>query len=223
MTAGSICSVGAAKGKFTPPAVTDCPVIPDPLVAQQAPAVGSCTYTNEKISSGTVSLAPGVYCGGLTITGGASVTLTPGEYIIDGGQLLVENGSSLTTVNAGIYLTGAGATLWFGPDCTINMTAPTSGPLAGLLVFEDRNAPTGQTHIIYSDNAPVLHGTIYLPQNELHVETNGPVSNASTFTIVIVRTLTLAKAANLYLNSNYNASNIPVPGGLDHSLPYLSQ
>jgi Flp pilus assembly protein TadG len=224
MTAGAICSVGGAKGNnFYPTPITDCPIMPDPLALRQAPPIGACVSTNEVVSGGTLALMPGNYCGGLHVTGGAIVTLTPGEFVMSNGPLTVDSGSTLITSGAGIYLTGAGAVLSFAADTTINMTAPTSGPLAGLLVFEDHLASSGQSHTIYSNNAPVLHGTIYLPVNELYVETNGDVSKASAFTIIVAQTLHVNRAANLWLNSNYQLSNVPVPNGLAPGVPHLTQ
>jgi hypothetical protein len=49
-----------------------------------------------------------------------------------------------------------------------SVTAPTNGPLAGLLFYEAPSALVGQVHYIYSDNAPVLLGTIYPPKNKLY-------------------------------------------------------
>lgn len=222
LTAGAICSSGGVKGKFSPTPVTDCPVVQDPLAARPPPTVGGCAHSNMVVSGGTMTLMPGVYCGGLSVTAGASVTLSPGEYIISGGPLKVDGGSSFTTNGAGLFLTGAGATLWFGQDTTINLTAPTTGPLAGLLVYEDRNAPPGQVHYIYSDNAPTLHGTIYLPRSQLFVETSKDVSKASAFTIVVANSIYVSKASNLILNSDYKSSNIPVPGGLNPGYAFLT-
>ena len=147
--------------------MTDCPAVADPLAARHAPPVGACMYIDHVISGGTVTLMPGNYCGGLQVTAGASVTLSPGVYVMSNGPLKVDGGSSFTADSAGIYLTGSGATLSFGEDTTISLSAPTTGPMAGLLVYEDRNAPTGQKHNIYSDNAPKMLGTIYLPRNRL--------------------------------------------------------
>lgn len=223
MTAGVICSSGGAKGKFTPSAITDCPAVADPLAARAPPTFGGCTYTNQVVSGGTLTLMPGNYCGGLHVTNGASVTLSPGEYIISNGALKVDGGSSLTANSAGVYLTGAGATLFFGEDTTINLTAPKSGPLAGLLIYEDRNAPTGQVHYIYSDNAPTMLGTIYLPRNQLYVETNKNVSQASAFTIIVAHMLYVSKSSNLWLNSDYKSTTVPVPGGLNPGYSYLTR
>ncbi len=222
MTAGAICSSGGFKGKFTPAPLTDCPVVPDPLASRPPPPVGGCTYTNQVINGGTLTLMPGNYCGGLSVTNGATVTLSPGEYVISNGPLKVDGGSTFSTAGAGIYLTGVGATITFAQDTTISLTAPTSGPMAGLLIYEDRNAPTGQFHRIYSDNAPMMLGTIYLPRNQLYLETSKDVGQASAFTIVVANSIYVEKATNLKLNSDYKSSNVPVPGGLNPGYSFLT-
>ncbi|PPD44191.1 MAG: hypothetical protein CTY15_08115 [Methylocystis sp.] len=222
MTAGAICSGGGVKGKFTPTPISDCPPVSDPLASRPPPAVGPCIRVNEVVSGGTATLSPGNYCGGLKVTNGARVTLSPGEYVISGGPLTVDGGSSFTTNGAGIYLTGVAAAFTFGQDTTINLTAPTSGPMAGLLIYEDRNAPAGQVHRIRSDNAPTMLGTIYLPKNQLYVETNKEVSKASAFTIIVANSIFVTKATNLVLNSDYRSSSVPVPGGLNPGYSYLS-
>jgi hypothetical protein len=68
---------------------------------------------------------------------------------------------------------------------TIVLKAPILGDLAGLLDFEDRNSPKGQTHQILSDNARVLLGTIYLPQGQLYVDANQPIADLSDYTIMV--------------------------------------
>lgn len=225
MQAGAFCSGGGHKGNnFTPAAVDDCPPMADPVAGRPAPPIPPCVVPAiGTINGATVALLPGNYCGGLHITGGALVTLTEGEYIISDGPLLVDAGSSLLTSNAGIYLTGAGATIYFDADSTINMTARSTGPLAGLMLYEDPSVASGQKHIIHSTNAPNLHGTIYLPVNELYIDANASVAQESTFTIIIARFLHIEKAANLVLNSNYGASSLPLPPGVGPGYPTLVQ
>jgi hypothetical protein len=65
-------------------------------------------------------------------------------------------------------------------------------------------------------------GTIYLPRNQLFVETNKDVSKASAFTIVVANSLYVSKASNLWLNSDYKSSSVPVPGGLNPGHTYLT-
>ncbi|QGM47882.1 pilus assembly protein [Methylocystis heyeri] len=226
LTAASICSAGGKVGNkvnYSPDPLTDCPVLPDPLASRPAPAIGPCNYNNEVVSSGTVALLPGVYCGGLHVTGGANVTLTPGVYIMKAGPLLVDNGSTFTAQSAGVFLHGAGANFQFDASTSISMTAPQSGVMAGMLLFEDPSAPAGGAHQILSNNAPLLLGTIYTPKGTLVIDTNNYVAQQSAFTIIVANKMQLYGGPNLVLNSNYHLTNVPVPGGLDVGYPYLSK
>jgi Flp pilus assembly protein TadG len=226
LTAASICSAGGKVGNkvnYSPDPLTDCPVLPDPLAGRPVPSIGPCNYNNEVISGGTVALLPGVYCGGLHVTGGAHVTLTPGVYIMKAGPLLVDNYSSFTAQSAGVFLHGGGANFLFDASTSISMTAPQSGVMAGMLLFEDPSAPAGGAHQILSNNAPLLLGTIYTPKGTLVIDTNNYVAQQSAFTIIVANKMQLYGGPNLVLNSNYNLTNVPVPGGLDVGYPYLSQ
>jgi Flp pilus assembly protein TadG len=218
LTAAFICSSGgksgAGPGSFVPTPQTDCPALPDPLINRPAPPAGSCTYTNYVVNGGVPVLYPGTYCGGLTITNSASVILSPGIYVMKDGPLWVTGGASLTGVNTGIFLTGNGAVLNFDSASTISLTAPITGTMAGLLIFEDRASPQGQTHQILSNNARVLLGTIYLPQGMLYIGANSPVADQSAYTIVVANQFSLSAGPTMVLNTNYSATTIPVPAGL---------
>jgi Flp pilus assembly protein TadG len=226
ITAALICSAGGAIGNtsgLTPPPMTDCPAIPDPLGARPAPTVGACDQTNLVISSGTQSLNPGVYCGGLHVASGATVTLNPGVFIMKNGPLTVDGGSTLNGTNVGVYLTGAGAILNFAAGAnTINLTAPANGPLAGLLFFEDRANTAGVAHTIESDNARNLLGTIYLSRGVLSIGSNAKVADLSAYTIVIADSITLTGGPNMVLNANYGSTNIPTPDGVGAGSTFLN-
>lgn len=216
--AAFICSSGGkwspGPGSFNPDPQIDCPILPDPLAARAQPSVPGCAQNNLVISGGTTTLMPGSYCGGLTVTGGATVTLSSGVYAFKNGPLLVDGGSTLTGANVGLFFSGKGAILDFEAASTISLTAPKSGDMAGILVFEDRSTPNGQVHTIYSDNARMLLGTIYLPVNRLHVAANKPVADQSAYTIVVADQFTLSEGPTMVLNTNYDQTNIPVPTGI---------
>lgn len=226
LTAGQICSSGGTygpKANFEPPPLNDCPIVPDPLASRPAPTVGACSRNNEVIDSGTITLMPGTYCGGLKVTGGAIVNLAPGEYVMKDGPLVVESGSTLNAQSAGVYLTGSKATIQFASNSNISMTAPVSGALAGILFFEDRAASLYQIHKLTSDNAPVLLGTIYLPRGQLIVDANRPIAQQSAFTIIVARRIALMAGPNLVLNSDYGATKVPAPAGLTPGYSYLTK
>lgn len=218
MKAAFICSsggmAGVGPGSFSPTPQTDCPPLPDPLAARPQPSVGPCTKTNLLLSGGMTTLTPGTYCGGITITNGAVVTLSAGVYVIKDGPLKVTNLATLFGKNVGLFLTGAGAVINFDGPSTISLTAPEAGAMAGMLMFEDRASPTSNTHQILSNNARTLLGTIYLPQGRFHVAASSPVGDLSAYTIVVARMFTLSEGPTMVLNSNYGATNIPVPAGL---------
>lgn len=239
MTAGMICSAGgrvqSGNSNYSPAPTTDCPVLPDPLSSRVAPPVGACNYTDTVIDGAYATLQPGVYCGGLKLTNGASGVLSKGIFIIKDGPLIVDRGASISGAEVGIYLKGGGANLTFDADSTVNLSAPKDGPLAGVLIFDD---PTGASapakapksgrgaagralttgaprqHQILSDNARNLLGTIYMPQGEIIIDATRPIADKSAYTVLVVRQLHLYSGPNLVLNSDYSASDVPVPPGV---------
>lgn len=172
MSAKVICTSGGytgAQNAFDPVPTTDCPEAADPLAGRAAPVETKCDFTDYKVEIGLQTLRPGVYCGGLVVTTLARVRLMHGTYIMKDGPLILTNGASLNMVDASVYLTGKDSILYFDYTTSLDLSAPVSGPLAGILFFEDRNAPVGQVHQIGSRIAPQLLGTIYLPRGKLVV------------------------------------------------------
>ncbi|WP_395076222.1 TadE/TadG family type IV pilus assembly protein [Hyphococcus sp.] len=160
------------------------------------------------------TLNPGVYCGGLTIGALADVTFNPGIYVIKDGPLAVGLGGKLLGENVGFYLVGDESTFYFGPEAVIDLTAPKDGPMAGILFFEDRNAPTNRVHRILSDDARTLLGTFYLSRGVLQVASLLPVADQSAYTAIVARKLDMDGSPTLVLNADYNATDIPVPQGV---------
>jgi len=221
ITAELICSAGGANGTataYTPSATTDCPEIPDPLIGRAPPPIGGCDYDNFSLvnepGDPTRILHPGVYCGGLSISGGV-VVLEPGVYIIKDGGLRVTSGAIFYGVYVGFYFTGDDATFLFESDTFVELMAPKEGPMAGILLFEDRDAPLGRTHSITSNRAQVLLGTLYISRGELVIDANDRVAQNSAWTAVIARRLSVTARATLVLNSEYGPMDIPLPAGIN--------
>lgn len=210
-TAGGIDYSG---GTITPAGLSDCPVMEDPLADRTAPTVGSCDHNNLVLSTGPHTLSPGTYCGGLAVTGTATVTLTEGVYIIKDGALLIAGNANVTGDHAGFYLTGNSAVININGNATVDMEGPRTGDLAGLLFFEDRAASKERTHRISAANAHTLTGTIYLPRGELRIDPKSKVAENSAYTAIIAQTLRLSDGPELVLNSDYGATDVPVPDGI---------
>ena len=218
--------IGSLAGISATP-VTDAPPITDPLAGRAAPVYNGCDHLELKVTTDT-TLEPGVYCGGLEISG-AHVTLDPGVYIIENGTLSVNNDGWIVGDGVGFYLTGFNAKLNFDEDSHIDLTAPRSGALTGLLFFADvdnpktlrsrgRGAPPlREGHVIRSNDARRLVGTIYLPDDKLVVDGETPVADESEYTVIVARSFELYNGPNLVIQTDYEASEVPVPDGVGPS------
>lgn len=212
------CSVGGYQGgvsNFVPNVITDCPILADPLAGRAAPTIASknCDFTDSQVSGGTTTLLPGVYCGGLNISAGANVTFSPGIYVVRDGIFQASNGSSLFGKDLGFYLSGNNATFKFNTQSKVELYAPASGEMAGLLFFSDRSS-SERMQQINSEFAHQLVGTIYLPNDIFQIATNTVVADQSAYTAIIAKRIVLNQAPNLVLNANYGATNVPVPDGV---------
>lgn len=217
LKASIVCSAGGVDqtgASISPSPLTDCPVTEDPLKNRPPPAVGSCDHTNLTVTSSVTTLEPGVYCGGIVIDGSAQVNLEPGIYVLKDGGLTITSSATMTGDGVGFYVTGNASPIKFGNKTHISLSAPETGPLAGLLIFEDRNLPVSLKHRITSDDARKLIGTIYLPVGGLVIDSKNPVADQSAYTAIIAQTLDLNMGPNLILNSDYSATDVPVPAGI---------
>jgi Flp pilus assembly protein TadG len=217
ITSTMTCSAGgykANKNAIKPLPTTDCPPVPDPLGSRVAPSVGSCDYSMIKIEGGHKTLTPGTYCGGLEIKGSSNVTLSSGVYVIKDGEFKVTDTARITGEHVTFYLTGKSSTLLFDNNAFVKLTGSKEGNMAGLLFFEDRAAILGRKHQIKSPNVEELTGTIYLPRGELVVDPNDTVAEGSAYTAIITYKLQLKEGPELVMNSDYGATDVPVPDGI---------
>ncbi len=220
VTAGAICAVGGIMAKTTainPEPVTDCPPVADPLKDRPAPEVKGCDFTNVALIDKATILTPGVYCGGLSIGGSSTVDLQPGLYIIKDGSLSISGKAIVKGTNVGFYLSGDFSLLDISGGQEIRLSGPESGPMAGLLFFEDHAAPVWRTHKITSPGVRELTGTIYLPNGKLFINPNAQVAEQSAYTAIVSYQLELTEGPELILNSNYGATKVPVPDGIKAS------
>ena len=159
-------------------------------------------------------LDPGVYCGGIEIKRTAVVTMARGIHVIKDGILKVDDNASLVGEGVGLYFAGKESYFEFTAHARVDLSAPTEGVMAGILIFGDRNAPDLREYKITSNNARNLLGTIYLPRGYFLIDASNPVADQSAYTVIVARRLELKKAPNLILRSDYHRTDVPVPTGL---------
>lgn len=216
VTSAQLCTVGGASngGTADAPPTTDCPLVADPLGARSEPADAACDNTNLHIGSGSTILDPGTYCGGITIDGTADVTFQAGNYVVRDGAFEIKGSSKVKGENVGFFLKGAASTISFTGNAEISLSGSVEDEMAGLLFFEERSAPLGRDHRISSNKAHTLTGTLYLSRGNLRIDPGASVASKSAYTVIIAQNLRLGKGPDLTLNTNYGATNVPVPEGI---------
>jgi len=227
LTASKICSTGGVDnggGVTSVKIITDCPAISDPLAYKMPPPVGGCDY-NKMVITGTdsVLIDPGVYCGGLTLKKDVIVDMRPGIHVFKDGPLQVTDRATLKGKNVGLYFLGDRSIMLLRKATTIELTAPKTGPMAGLLMFSDRGNSDTQRFTITSDFARVLLGTIYLPNGILYIDAGELIADKSAFTVVVARKFETSGAPEIVVNSNYNSTDIPVPDGVGPNAPNVKK
>lgn len=197
---------GAASGDLLKKKTLLTSITNGDLVGNLAPGI---------IVTGKAELSPGVYCGGINVIGG-DVKLKPGTYILNNGGLVIANGGKISGENVGFYLTGALglSTVQLAPSSTVSLTAPRTSDMSGMLFFEDRSVLFKFPHIIASNDARNLVGTIYLPGNTLEINSTNPIADKSDYTVIIARKFDMKDGPELVLNTDYESSPIPVPEGV---------
>lgn len=196
-------------GSISPTPVTGIVAADDPLDYLQAPTVGSCSpaTTNLQVSGGhTATLNQGTYCGGISVSGGSTVKLNSGTYVLEGGGLQVSGGSSISGSSVTFYNTQGGsygyAPINISGSGTINLSAPTSGALAGILIFEDRSIAKGSSGATLSGGSSAsFTGAIYLPHGS--VSFSGGTSGSAPYTIIVADDITFSGSATL--GTNYSS------------------
>lgn len=221
------CFVGGVQSglsDITPAPAPSCQSVPDPFAGMTKPMVGACTFTNY-VNTGVVTLNPGVYCGGIKFTGGATVTFNPGLYIINGGKLEATGGGSLTGHGVSFFLTGANSGVTLSGGTAVDMSGMSTGLLAGFVFYLDPNATTPLAKSSFSGSANVHYeGVFYFPHQTLEVSGTGAVASPSAFLAYVADKFTYTGGSTLTVNYDEASATVPVPAGLRAAgVPYLSQ
>ena len=204
---GGMNEVGS--GSVRPAPITNIGPVADPLINVQEPTPSTCTPQNGHITgSAPHVLNEGTFCGGISITGSGSVTFTPGTYILEGGGLSV-GGSGIITGNGVTFYNTGNSTYPYQPitfvgSTSSTLTAPTSGPLTGMLFFQDRSitdccGPTSVNTIDGSSGANIT-GALYFPTTPLRYTGS---ASSSAYSIVVAWTLEYVGSTSL--NDDYSS------------------
>jgi hypothetical protein len=202
----------------SPPLVQAGMVIPDPLSALPMPSTTEpCDFSGTRIKAQTVTLDPGVYCGGLRIESGSNVTLKPGLYKLRGGNFIVD-GSTVSGTDVTVALTDKSVEIeWI--DAEVHFDAPrlkTSNNMyqsIAVVGFRDSNPGTVSNHFI-EDSVVNIHGVVYVPNGDFVWVNDGGVVVDHKWTAWIVDGFSWEGSGELYFNFQPQLSDIPYPATL---------
>jgi Flp pilus assembly protein TadG len=204
---GNVCT----QNPLTPSPTLGVSPATDPLSSLAVPA--SAPYTCDHIGTyspnSNTDVYPGVYCGGIHV-GNNTYTFHPGTYILVGGGLSTQSANSHILGTGATFYNTFGATtnsstygysgIQINANSTVNLTAPTSGTYAGVLFFDDRNAPASSEEYGGGSTA-VYQGIIYAKKAAVTMDGNASISTA--YTLLVADTINLIGTSGF--NNDYSS------------------
>lgn len=221
ITAASVRVKGAARinsrATITPAAVTGVAPKTDPLASLSPPAdaTNSCQYTDYTVNNGeNKTMTPGVYCKKTLINSGGNATMQPGVYVFREGEFEINSDSTVTGTGVMIYFHDKDARLNVNSGSTFNVSAPTWGDYAGMLIFQGRApANSDAPPFIVNSNSKggvKLEGTIYLPLGTLELNSFATANQTAAYTAIVARNMVLNSFGVMNIRSNFSGST-PLP------------
>jgi hypothetical protein len=206
INADSICTVGGyvqgSNSTTSVPVEENCSKLNDPYAGLAPPPVGPCDYNNMVVDSQTLTLQPGVYCGGLEIKNNSVITFAPGTYIMKDGPFVTDSNTVATGAGVTFYFTGNGAVLNLKSNTTVNFSAPTAGDLAGVLFFQD--PAFGGLHKIDSNvSGDGLDGLMYFPSGDWESNSNSTIGGAGSCVQLVARRIKFDSNAGIVATPDF--------------------
>jgi len=207
---------GNGGGAVTPTPSTGTSIPPNPFSGLVPPSPcsssGGCTgacpsFSTLKVNSTPAgAISPGVYCGGINVSGNSTtLTLNPGTYIlVNQSGNLVSSGAMVGT-GVTFYNTYSGAInnyrpIVFSGSSSTNLSAPTSGAYSGVLFYQDTSAAlpaskSNKQESVTGSSGATFTGALYFPNSPL-VFSGGSTTNPENATLY-AWTITVSGSASL--------------------------
>jgi hypothetical protein len=181
--------------------------VADPLASLPMPTYSGCDHTNFSTSGGG-TLNPGVYCGGISISGSATTHFNPGSYILVGGGFKVSGSGTLKGTGVTFFNTGSSTyppgTISTSGSATLDFSAPSSGIYQGMLFVQDRNWPYSGTNSVSGSSSSVMSGTLYFPNTALSYSG----TSAGSYTAIVADTVTFTGTSYLLNDPSGNLTGL---------------
>ena len=211
-----------SQGRFSPEPYTRQPAIPDPLAFMTLPPPTTGLQPKKSVSACSPLGGPGIY-ESLRLT--KACVLTPGTYVVTGSNH--ESGETHVVANGVTMYFGCqdessddpllqecapeeeGGNLLLTGQASLTITAPLTGPTAGLAMVADRN--NAATFGWRGNGALQSSGTIYLKSGTLDYRGNG--AGLAMDALVVVDSLEFSGEPSGFELVYNESTNVELPGG----------
>lgn len=217
ITAAAVQAVASARGFISPTAGTGAAEVVDPFANLDLDHSRKLLCSPEekarpiKVSTGTHYIPAGKHCGGIDANGDARVFLEPGDHFFLGGHLIVKEGARLEGRDVVLFFDKA-SKFEFKDEATVSLDGRKIGAYAGMVMGGTRD--NTQDFVISADHVESLLGVIYVPSAKLIVEGKSDVARDSAWTVIVAEQVQLKGSPSLFINANYEVSDVPVPAGV---------
>ncbi|WP_439477100.1 TadE/TadG family type IV pilus assembly protein [Brevundimonas sp.] len=217
ITGAAVQAVTSARGSISPSPGTGAAPIDDPFAnldldhERRLDCPVGRVLEPLRLAAGSRRIPAGVHCGGLDISGSATVVLEPGEHWFLGGHLTVRQNARLEGDDVVLFFDTA-SRFAFTESALVRLSGRTTGAYAGIVMGATRD--NRQDFVISSDNVESLLGVVYVPAARMIVEGRADVARDSAWTVIVAHALLMRGSPSLYINADYNASRVPVPAGV---------
>ena len=173
--ATSIDVVGDYNGNgFLPTPTTGAVNTGDPFDYLEPPVFSGCDHNSLVTVKTTVTLDPGVYCGGIKFNSQARATLNPGTYVIK-GEFKVNGSAEIEGEGITFFLTsdsGSYSPISMNGNSSMKITAPTDGPLKGIAFYQDPSLTASSPNTFNGGAEFDIDGALYFPTTDVKFSGN---------------------------------------------------
>ncbi len=193
----------------------------DPYAGRTPPTPGSCNYTNGSFSGWQstpyhFTQSANVFCGDTTIGGnGTSDQFDPGIYYVVDGNLTFNNANITSAAGVTFVLTtrsnsSAGGFSWTNYSNTYQMSAPSSGATAGILIWQATCGNNNGSISFDGGSTLEMSGAVYAPCGAMNLSNNARLVAASGETLsVVADTIYATGSAAIAAASGSSSSSAP--------------
>ena len=189
---------------------TGVPPTPDPLAYLPQPDPSKMSVQSSKkmtVSGGSPTLQPGIYKGGIAVSGQGGLTMQPGIYYMDGGGFSFTGQGSLYAPGVVIFNAPQNSndivSIQGSGKGAVYVTPPSTGIYQGISVFQDRNWDTSM-NISGNGNFTFL-GTFYAAKAYLKISGNSPSNSIGSQYISRLLSLSGSGGVGITWDTNFVA------------------